>query len=182
MIVTYAWTLLITNLAIYHLNMGFQLRRVTTEGPQWPDFTWLHLTTSHNRGHTAFVIELIWLPAATKGKCATKHHYQVVWHKFKDDVVFTFEILTLPDKYACRSLLCCRMHNQLSNFHSILHKPNYPNGDLMSCRAMPHLDAELQTMAPVSVAGKERHIHNLWPWLWHWHFNLHFNFQKQMIS
>jgi hypothetical protein len=31
----------------------------------------------------------------------------------------------------------------------------------MSCRAIAHLDAELQTMAPVSVAGKERHIHKL---------------------
>lgn len=141
-----------------------------------------YLTKSHMRGHTTFVIELIWLSTATKGKFATKHHHQVVQQKFKYDVVFAFEVLTLPDKYACRSLLCCRMHIQLSDFHNILRKPNYPNGDKMSCRAMAHLDAEMQTMPHVSVAGKERHIHNLWPWLWHWHLNLHFNLQKCMIS
>ena len=160
--------------------MGFHFRRVTIEGP--PDSTWLHLTMSQIRGHTAFVIEVNWLSAATKGKCATKHHHQVVQHRFKYDVVFAFEILTLPDKYACGSLLCCEIHNQLRYFHSIPRKRNYPNGDLMSCRATAHLDAELQSMAPVSVAGKERPIHNLRPWLWRWLFNLHFNFQKQTIS
>jgi hypothetical protein len=68
---------------------------------------------------TTFVIELIWLSTATKGKCATKHHHQVVQQKFKYDVVFAFEVLTLPDKYACGSLLCCRMHIQLSYFHNM---------------------------------------------------------------